>query len=77
MTTTVALLPNSNEPRVQCENEVNSEQIPSTKLSLEICVEDTGIGIKPENLAQVAKPFQQIRTAHSQQRGSGLGNYNV
>ena len=39
-----------------------------------IGVTDTGIGIAPEDLGRLARPFEQIETQHSKtQQGTGLG----
>jgi two-component system cell cycle sensor histidine kinase PleC len=39
-----------------------------------VAVSDTGIGISPEDLARLAKPFEQIESQHSKtQQGTGLG----
>jgi two-component system, cell cycle sensor histidine kinase PleC len=39
-----------------------------------ISVSDTGIGIAPEDMGRLAKPFEQIETQHSKtQQGTGLG----
>jgi two-component system cell cycle sensor histidine kinase PleC len=39
-----------------------------------ISVQDTGIGIQPEDLARLARPFEQIESQHAKtQQGSGLG----
>ena len=39
-----------------------------------ISVKDTGIGIAPDDLARLAKPFEQIESQHSKtQQGTGLG----
>ncbi|MGC1303503.1 MAG: ATP-binding protein, partial [Caulobacteraceae bacterium] len=39
-----------------------------------ITVTDSGIGIAPEDLARLAKPFEQVETQHSKtQQGTGLG----
>ena len=39
-----------------------------------ISVSDTGIGIAPEDLSRLARPFEQIETQHSKtQQGTGLG----
>ena len=39
-----------------------------------ISVADTGIGIAPEDLGRLARPFEQIETQHSKtQQGTGLG----
>jgi two-component system cell cycle sensor histidine kinase PleC len=39
-----------------------------------ISVRDTGIGIAPEDLARLARPFEQIESQHSKtQQGTGLG----
>jgi two-component system cell cycle sensor histidine kinase PleC len=39
-----------------------------------ISVRDTGIGISPEDLGRLAKPFEQIESQHSKtQQGTGLG----
>ena len=39
---------------------------------LEIAVQDTGVGISPENLSQLGKPFVQLDVARGNQ-GTGLG----
>jgi len=36
-------------------------------------IEDTGIGIAPENLASIFEPFEQVGEQESQTEGSGLG----
>jgi len=36
-------------------------------------VEDTGIGIKPEELPKIFLPFQQVGPSHYQAKGTGLG----
>ena len=39
-----------------------------------ISVQDTGIGIQPEDLARLARPFEQIESQHAKtQQGTGLG----
>jgi two-component system, cell cycle sensor histidine kinase PleC len=39
-----------------------------------LTVQDTGIGIAPENLQRLARPFEQIEQQHAKtQQGSGLG----
>ena len=39
-----------------------------------ISVQDTGIGIPPEDLARLARPFEQIEGQHTKtQQGTGLG----
>ncbi len=39
-----------------------------------ISVQDTGIGITPDNLARLARPFEQIESQHAKtQQGTGLG----
>ena len=39
-----------------------------------VSVSDTGIGIAPEDLGRLARPFEQIETQHSKtQQGTGLG----
>jgi two-component system cell cycle sensor histidine kinase PleC len=41
---------------------------------LKVCVSDTGIGIAPDDLARLARPFEQIETQHSKtSQGTGLG----
>ena len=42
--------------------------------ALSIIVEDTGIGIKPENIATVLEPFGQVGDIYSRSHeGTGLG----
>jgi len=39
-----------------------------------ITVQDTGIGIPPDDLARLARPFEQVESQHAKtQQGSGLG----
>jgi cell cycle sensor histidine kinase DivJ len=40
---------------------------------LEIVVADTGVGIAPEDLARLGRPFEQAGDAEQKQAGSGLG----
>jgi two-component system cell cycle sensor histidine kinase PleC len=41
---------------------------------LRISVQDTGIGIAPEDLERLARPFEQIESQHAKtQQGTGLG----
>ncbi len=46
----------------------------SDGLRVRISVADTGIGIAPEDIGRLARPFEQIETQHSKtQQGTGLG----
>ena len=45
----------------------------TTKGDLEICIADTGIGIAPENLARIRRPFEQIGDDDPFRRNDGLG----
>jgi two-component system cell cycle sensor histidine kinase PleC len=39
-----------------------------------VSVEDTGIGIGPEEIGRLARPFEQVENQHSKtQQGTGLG----
>jgi signal transduction histidine kinase len=41
---------------------------------VEICVQDTGIGISPEDLARIFLEFEQVAGSHQRQlQGTGLG----
>ena len=41
---------------------------------IRVSVQDTGIGIAPEDLTRLARPFEQIETQHAKtQQGTGLG----
>ena len=40
---------------------------------LEIVVADTGVGLSPEDLARIGKPYEQAGDADQRQAGSGLG----
>jgi two-component system, cell cycle sensor histidine kinase PleC len=47
---------------------------PAAAGGVRIGVADTGIGIAPEDLGRLARPFEQIETQHSKtQQGTGLG----
>jgi len=53
-----------------------SAEVQATPLGerLRVSVTDTGIGIAKEDLARLAKPFEQIESQHSKtQQGTGLG----
>jgi two-component system cell cycle sensor histidine kinase PleC len=42
--------------------------------AVRVIVQDTGIGIAPEDLARLARPFEQIESQHAKtQQGTGLG----
>jgi two-component system cell cycle sensor histidine kinase PleC len=44
------------------------------KDAVRIHVQDTGIGIAPEDLVRLARPFEQIESQHAKtQQGTGLG----
>jgi cell cycle sensor histidine kinase DivJ len=40
---------------------------------LELCVADTGLGVAPEDLTRLGRPFEQAGDALSKAQGSGLG----
>ena len=41
---------------------------------MRVSVTDTGIGIAPEDLARLAKPFEQVESQHAKTtQGTGLG----
>jgi two-component system, cell cycle sensor histidine kinase DivJ len=40
---------------------------------LEIAVADTGVGIKPEDLARLGRPYEQAGDADQRAAGTGLG----
>ncbi len=41
---------------------------------IEICIEDTGPGIKPEDMPRLFKPFQQLESTYEKKhQGTGLG----
>ena len=47
---------------------------PNAENFIEITVSDTGIGIKPEDLIRIFKPFEQVENAASRKyEGTGLG----
>jgi two-component system cell cycle sensor histidine kinase PleC len=47
---------------------------PSMGRGLEISVSDTGVGIAEEDLARLARPFEQIESQHAKTtQGTGLG----
>ena len=46
----------------------------ATTGGVRIAVTDTGIGISPEDLARLARPFEQVESQHSKTtQGTGLG----
>ncbi|MDE6747621.1 MAG: PocR ligand-binding domain-containing protein [Lachnospiraceae bacterium] len=53
---------------------VNYEKIADDEIELYVSVEDTGIGIKPENLDMLFKSFQQVDSKRNRNiEGTGLG----
>ena len=40
---------------------------------VEVCIQDTGCGIKEEDLTKLFEKFQQLGEAHQRQAGTGLG----
>ncbi|MFX0139693.1 MAG: sensor histidine kinase [Candidatus Hodarchaeota archaeon] len=52
-----------------------SVNVHTSNKNLEIIVEDTGIGIKEENLKKIFKPFRRIVEPGSFKEGTGLGLY--
>jgi signal transduction histidine kinase/ligand-binding sensor domain-containing protein len=51
------------------KNQVSSENL----VSLSFRIEDTGVGISPENLETIFKPFEQVGEQARQVKGTGLG----
>ncbi|HEY9827188.1 MAG TPA: ATP-binding protein [Stenomitos sp.] len=54
----------------------NADAIPEENgLSYRICfqIEDTGVGISPENIEKIFLPFEQVGNVHKQSEGTGLG----
>ena len=45
----------------------------STRQRLRVCVEDTGAGIAPENLAQLFQPFNRLGKENGPEEGTGIG----
>jgi PAS domain S-box-containing protein len=43
------------------------------KERIRICIEDTGIGISPEKIAQLFQPFNRLGQENSSQEGTGIG----
>ncbi|MDM8562094.1 ATP-binding protein [Candidatus Marithioploca araucensis] len=56
-------------------NQVSSRNSVSSKngVSLSFRIEDTGVGISPENLETIFKPFEQVGEQERQAKGTGLG----
>lgn len=53
---------------------VRGEAVTGTRIKLKVVVEDTGIGIRKEDLEHLYEVFHRIdETAHSKTQGSGLG----
>jgi signal transduction histidine kinase len=61
--------------QVSSRNSVSSSNRVSSKnlVSLSFRIEDTGIGISPENLETIFKPFEQVGEQARQAKGTGLG----
>ncbi len=53
---------------------VSGEPLPNERLALEVCVEDSGIGIAEEDQKQLFEPFSQVqREGRANHGGTGLG----
>ena len=61
--------------RVNCLPLSNFQQIPkdSSRLILDFSVEDTGVGIAPEELSKIFEAFNQAEAGRDGQEGTGLG----
>jgi PAS domain S-box-containing protein len=61
--------------QVSSINSVSSSNQVSSKngVSLSFKIEDTGVGISPENLETIFKPFEQVGEQARQAKGTGLG----
>ncbi|MEG4807826.1 ATP-binding protein [Microcoleus sp. F8-D3] len=44
-----------------------------TRYKIRFCVKDTGVGIKPEEIAKIFLPFEQVGNRKNQAEGTGLG----
>jgi len=54
--------------------QVSGEPVAGERLSLAVCVEDSGIGITPEAQQQLFEPFSQVACdSHASRGGTGLG----
>ena len=61
-------------PKGKITFSVDFEQIGQNKISLSVSVEDTGIGIKKEDIAKLFSPFERIEENRNRTiEGSGLG----
>ena len=58
---------------IRCRTEKNKISKDSHSLILSIDVEDTGIGIPPESLPSLFKPFEQTSNSQQIRGGTGLG----
>jgi CheY-like chemotaxis protein len=60
--------------RVSVANrDAGRQELDSQHCSLLFSVQDTGIGIAPEDLAHIFKPFAQLQSGNLSQQGTGLG----
>lgn len=49
----------------------NYDQVPTQTIRFKI--EDTGVGISPENIKKIFQPFEQVGDVESRRKGTGLG----
>ncbi len=54
-------------------NLLSEDQIPSSTVTIQFEVEDTGLGIAPEEMDKLFEPFGQTKTGLNSQQGTGLG----
>ncbi|NET01554.1 MAG: response regulator [Sphaerospermopsis sp. SIO1G1] len=59
--------------RVKREVQSTTPENSSSKVNLRFEVEDTGLGIEPEEINKLFQPFQQARAGQKSREGTGLG----
>lgn len=71
VTLKVGVIDNGDRLMEHQEEQRQDDQLPSSKIRFQ--VEDTGIGIAPEDLEKIFSPFQQVGDPNYRAEGTGLG----
>lgn len=71
VTFTVEVLDDSNHELVKEQS--TKAQVPYPTINIRFQIEDTGVGITPEQLSTIFLPFEQVGETKKQTQGTGLG----
>ncbi|MEO0687793.1 MAG: response regulator, partial [Cyanobacteria bacterium J06649_11] len=61
------------QQNIDKDNNQNQNQNQNNICTISFCIEDTGVGMSPEQLQKIFKPFEQVGDAGKRPEGTGLG----